>query len=154
MGGPGEVGGCPLAAPRFGLCQLTVGFWTSPRPSLMVFRGKSAKKAQVPKPRLLSPGGQGCGAFPHGSPRRDGRVVRAGCLQGFGKGPENPKLLKHFVQRGKQAAWAGVIHPQPLPRCCWRARVCRTQQALNKGIKRGPEKARGRSGVGKGIAWG
>ena len=45
-----------------------------------------------------------------GSPRRDGRVVRAGCLQGFGKGPGNPKLLKHFGQRGQQAAWAGC-HP-------------------------------------------
>lgn len=39
-----------------------------------------------------------------GSPRGDCRVVRAGCLQGFGKGPGNPTLLKCFVQRGLWAA--------------------------------------------------
>lgn len=81
-------------------------------------------------------------------------MVRAGCLQGFGKGPGNPTLLKRFVQRGLRAAWAGVIYPQPPPRCCWRTRVCRTQQALNTVIKRSPEKTRGRSGAGKGMAWG
>lgn len=139
---------CPLPPTHCGILD------KSPPLSDGVF-GEIWKEGTGAKAQAFIPRGPVMRRLPRdGSPRGDGWVVRAGCLQGFGKGPGNPTLLKRFVQRGLRAAWAGVIYPQPPPRCCWRTRVCRTQQALNTVIKRSPEKTRGRSGAGKGMAWG
>ena len=104
------MGGCPLAAPHFGLCQLTMGFWTSPRPSLMAFQGKSGKKAQVPKPRLLSPGGEGCGAFSRWVPKKRRPGGQGRLLAGLWEGPRESQACKALCAE-RAAGSLGWCHP-------------------------------------------
>ena len=120
-------GGLPSSCTTFRTLPTHHGILDKSPPLSDGVSGEIRKEGTGAKAQAFVPRGRGMRRLPPMGPQEEtagwsGQVAcRAGCLQGFGKGPGNPKLVKHFVQRGQQAAWAGVIHPQPPPRCCWRA---------------------------------